>query len=78
MRIYVGGVDGITGEPMIPNLTTPLRGQNDRSIAKKQDYVIVPDQPWLEGIASGSDMVKQFVAVWLFDRVTGTSFCLRI
>jgi hypothetical protein len=74
MQIYVGG---ITGEPMIPDSATPLRGQNGHGIAKKQDYVIAPDQPWLDGIATGPGMVKQFVAVWLFDRVPGASFCLR-
>ncbi|KAG1724617.1 ubiquitin family-domain-containing protein [Suillus lakei] len=61
IRIYVGGVNGITGEPMIPNMTTLLKRQN--GVEKKQDYIVVPPQPWLDGIATGPGMVKQFVAV---------------
>ncbi|KAG0696834.1 hypothetical protein DFH29DRAFT_812543 [Suillus ampliporus] len=61
IRIYVGGVNGITGEPMIPNMATLLKRQN--GVEKKQDYIIVPKQPWLDGIATGPGMVKQFVAV---------------
>jgi hypothetical protein len=34
MRIYVGGVDGITGEPMILDSATPLRGQNGQDHEK--------------------------------------------
>jgi len=61
IRIYVGGVNGISGEPMIPNMATLLKRQN--GIKKKQDYVVVPKQPWLDGIATGPSVVKQFVAV---------------
>ncbi|MFZ1729676.1 MAG: hypothetical protein WBQ23_08050 [Bacteroidota bacterium] len=28
-----------------------------------QDYVVVPDQPWLDGIKSGEGTIRQFVAV---------------
>lgn len=41
IRIYVGGVNGITGEPMIPNMATLLKRQN--GVEKKQDYIIVPE-----------------------------------
>ncbi|KIK33499.1 hypothetical protein CY34DRAFT_813561 [Suillus luteus UH-Slu-Lm8-n1] len=61
IRIYVGGVNGITGEPMIPNMATLLKRQN--GVEKKQDYIIVPEQPWVDGIATGPGIVKQFVAV---------------
>ncbi|KAG2074939.1 hypothetical protein BDR04DRAFT_1070838 [Suillus decipiens] len=61
IRIYVGGINGITGEPMIPNMATLLKRQN--GVEKKQDYIIVPEQPWVDGIATGPGMVKQFVAV---------------
>ena len=27
-----------------------------------QDYVVVPDQPWIDGYNVGKDIVKQFVA----------------
>ncbi|KAG1767368.1 hypothetical protein EV702DRAFT_1147118 [Suillus placidus] len=61
IRIYVGGINVITGEPMVPNMATLLERQN--GIKKKQDYIIVPSQPWLDGIATGRGMVKQFAAV---------------
>ncbi|KAF8244153.1 ubiquitin-domain-containing protein [Wilcoxina mikolae CBS 423.85] len=61
IRIYVGGVNGVTGEPMIPNMATLLKRQN--GIEKKQESVVVPGQPWLDGIATSPGMVKQFVAV---------------
>lgn len=61
IRIYVGGVNGITGEPMIPNMATLLKRQN--GVEKKQDYIIVPEQLWVDGIATGPGIVKQFVAV---------------
>ncbi|KAJ8587983.1 hypothetical protein M405DRAFT_277481 [Rhizopogon salebrosus TDB-379] len=61
IRIYVGGVNGITGEPMIPNMASLLKRQN--GVEKKQDYIIVPEQPWLDGIATSSGKVKQFVAI---------------
>jgi hypothetical protein len=60
IRVYVGGVNGITGEPMIPNMATLLKRQNG---IKKQDYVVLPEQPWLDGIATRPGMVMQFVAV---------------
>lgn len=61
IRIYVGGVNGITGEPMIPNMATLLKRQN--GVEKKQDYIIAPEQLWVDGIATGPGTVKQFVAV---------------
>jgi hypothetical protein len=60
IRIYVGGVNGITGEPMIPTTATLLNRQNG---IKRQNYVVVPEQPWLDGIATSPGVVKQFVAV---------------
>src|SRR6201999_2702855 len=28
-----------------------------------QDYVVIPDQPWLDGINAGDGFIRQFVAV---------------
>ena len=80
IRIYIGGVNAITGEPMIPNMATLLKRQN--GIGKKQDYVVVPEQPWLDGIATSPGVVKQFVAVplWIgiFDRASGRCFYISV
>ncbi|KAG2120246.1 hypothetical protein DEU56DRAFT_918393 [Suillus clintonianus] len=55
IRIYVGGINAITGEPKIPNMAI--------GVDKNQDYIVVPEQHWIDGIATGPGMVKQFVAV---------------
>ncbi|KAG1871753.1 hypothetical protein DFJ58DRAFT_762246 [Suillus subalutaceus] len=55
IRIYVGG-------PMIPNMAYSAQAAKWRC-EKKQDYIIVPEQPWVDGIATGPGIVKQFVAV---------------
>ncbi|KAH7001269.1 hypothetical protein EDB80DRAFT_894978 [Ilyonectria destructans] len=46
IKINVGGVNAISGEP-----------------APIQDYVVVPDQKWLDGIANSTGQVRQFVAM---------------
>lgn len=49
IRVFVGGVNGITGEPMVPDMSTILKARN--GVPPKQDYVVVPPQPWLDGVA---------------------------
>lgn len=52
VKVYVGKVNAISGEPY-----------NDGLHAGIQDYVVCPDQPWLDGIKMGHDSVRQFVAM---------------
>jgi hypothetical protein len=40
IRVYYGGVNGISGEPMVPNIATLLKAKNN--VRKKQDYIIIP------------------------------------
>ena len=64
IKIHLGGVNAISGEPMIENAATKLRRLN--SMANKvsiQDYVVTPNQLWLDGIASQDRCVRQFVAM---------------
>ena len=49
IRVFVGGVNGITGEPMVPDMSTLLKARN--GVPPKQDYMVVPPQPWLDGVA---------------------------
>lgn len=36
----------------------------DQSLSRgKEDYLVVPDQPWLDGINAGNGMIRQFVAM---------------
>ena len=52
VKVAIGAVDAITGDPW----TEELRDD-------PQNYVVVPDQPWLDGINSGHGTVRQFVAM---------------
>ena len=55
LKVLLGGVNGISGEAIDLNKTAQPN--------PKQDYVVVPGQPWLDGIATAPAQVKQFVAV---------------
>jgi len=60
VRPFLGGVNGITGEAAISDMSSLIRRMN--SLTPKQDYVVLPDQKWLGGIATGPGVAKQFVA----------------
>ncbi|KAF4961782.1 hypothetical protein FSARC_10078 [Fusarium sarcochroum] len=64
IKIFVGGINAVSGEPAVPNAATALRRRNilkqGRSI---QDYIVVPEQEWLDGVAVEAGNVRQFVAV---------------
>ncbi len=52
VQIGAGRVNAVSGEPWSGELS-----------GDPQDYVVVPVQPWLDGINSGAGTVRQFVAV---------------
>jgi hypothetical protein len=52
VQVAIGGIDALTGEPWGNGLR-----------AAPQNYLVCPDQPWLDGINSGEGTVRQFVAV---------------
>ncbi|MBO6933444.1 MAG: hypothetical protein JJ863_00665 [Deltaproteobacteria bacterium] len=51
VKVGVGKVCAITGERWSESLSR-----------KKQDYIVTPPQPWLDGIATGHGTIRQFVA----------------
>ncbi|HUL10963.1 MAG TPA: hypothetical protein VLU73_02185 [Methylococcaceae bacterium] len=52
VKIAVGRINAISGEP------------DDAALhADRQDYVVCPEQPWLDGIHTGHGLVRQFVAM---------------
>lgn len=51
IKVGVGGVDAIAGRPWDEEL------HDD-----PQDYLVCPEQPWLDGINSGDGVTRQFVA----------------
>ena len=60
LKVGIGGVDALSGETFVP----------DRLSADPQDSVVLPDQPWLDGINAGDGVVRQFVAVPLGEGLT--------
>ncbi|KAM0351768.1 hypothetical protein ACHAPU_002280 [Fusarium lateritium] len=64
IRIFVGGINAVSGEPAVPNAATALRRHNLLKSGKSlQDYVVVPGQRWLDGMAVKPGQVRQFVAM---------------
>lgn len=51
-KICVGRINAITGKPYSESLSRI-----------NQDYVVIPNQQWLDGVCSGEGVVKQFVAM---------------
>ena len=51
-KVAVGRINAITGKPY-----------DERIRQHEQDYVIIPDQKWLDGINTGKNIVSQFVAM---------------
>lgn len=64
VKIYVGGVNAVSGEPAIETEAT-LANRNKRLKDGQniQDYVVVPKQLWLDGVAATNGCVRQFVAM---------------
>ena len=56
VKVGIGKVNAVTGEPWTDRLQAAT---GDR----KQDYLVLPDQPWLDGINVGEGRIRQFVAV---------------
>ena len=52
VKVAVGKVNAISGEPWSETLREDA-----------QDYVVCPDQPWLDGINAGAGFIRQFVAM---------------
>lgn len=64
VQIYVGGVNAVSGELRTDDQSKTLRRltkmANKESI---QDYIVAPEQLWLDGIADKQGSVRQFVAM---------------
>lgn len=52
LKVGVGKVNALTGEPWADELSDD-----------PQDYMVVPEQPWLDGINAGNGFIRQFVAM---------------
>lgn len=71
IKIYVGGVNAVSGETAVEGVATRLkRWKIASSTSQKwkkrlllQDYVVVPDQLWLDGVVHADGSVRQFVVM---------------
>ena len=52
VKVAAGKVNALTGEPWKNELA-----------AHPQDYLVAPEQPWLDGFCAGEGLVRQFVAM---------------
>ena len=52
VKVGVGGINAVTGDPW-----------DERLHADPQDYLVCPPQLWLDGINTGTGIVRQFVAM---------------
>jgi hypothetical protein len=52
VKVGIGGVNAVSGGPWDEELH-----------AEPQDYLVTPDQPWLDGINVGDGRIRQFVAM---------------
>lgn len=64
VQIFVGGVNAVSGDPAGDDETIMMRGLSLMEEKKTiQDYVVTPKQLWLDGIATDTERVRQFVAM---------------
>jgi hypothetical protein len=70
IKIYVGGVNVVSAQTAMESMASRSRRQvrlqttpsNPKPASPLQDYVVVPGQKWIDGIANGDGTVRQFVA----------------
>ena len=64
VKVYLGGVNAVSGEPIVETLATQVRRSTRKAKgASLQDYLVLPGQRWLDGIATAEGTVRQFVAM---------------
>jgi hypothetical protein len=52
IKIAAGKINAVSGKPWKPELD-----------ASERDYVVLPQQPWLDGFCVAKDVIRQFVAM---------------
>ncbi|MEX3983749.1 hypothetical protein AB4Y45_32725 [Paraburkholderia sp. EG287A] len=72
VKIATGKINAVSGEAWTPRLqpgtnsgsiTQLVARQLGTDIGPVQDYVTIPDQPWLDGFNVGKGQIRQFVAM---------------
>ncbi|KAK6336539.1 hypothetical protein TWF696_002088 [Orbilia brochopaga] len=63
VKMFAGGINVVSGEPEHETTASTLRRRNLLAKGESvQDYVVVPGQQWIDGIAVSGGKVLQFVA----------------
>lgn len=57
VRVFVGRINAITG------LSMNEANEKDKNGVSRQGYVVLPGQPWIDGICVAAGVVRQFVAM---------------
>lgn len=52
IMVGLGGVNALTGEAW-----------NETPVGDPQNYMVIPDQPWIDGIVAETGIIRQFVAM---------------
>jgi hypothetical protein len=52
VKVAAGKINAISGKPWKPELD-----------GSERDYIVVPEQPWLDGFCVAKDVIRQFVAM---------------
>ena len=60
VKIAAGKINAVTGKSW----------KNALSARPKQDYVVTPEQPWLDGFYAGKGLIRQFIAMQLGEGYT--------
>jgi hypothetical protein len=64
IKVHIGGVNALSGDGVEGTEVQRLRRKKRHLLGESvQDYMVAPNQRWLDGIASGSGSVRQFVAM---------------
>ncbi|KAL2055710.1 hypothetical protein ABVK25_003954 [Lepraria finkii] len=62
IKVFVGGINAVSGEPMLGNAAATFRRLNRNPQGKTlQHYLVTPQQLWLDGVAGHDGQVRQFV-----------------
>ena len=70
VKIGSGNQCAVTGDPWKPGLMQGEVADERGLITPLQNYLPIPDQPWLDGFNTGDNEVRQFVAARLGQGVT--------
>jgi Ubiquitin family len=73
VQVFVGSINAISGESLAETHRRESQAETSAHTLAKQNYVVVPEQEWLDTIATTTGYVRQFVAM-----PVGSSYSVEI